>query len=89
MALSDCGEELENPVKNEFERFIDDCEDVIRIAGFTIIDRKQSTESKKSEYFLLISLDDIPCRDFVVDFRISDHVLDIYIAFQRSGKMQL
>ena len=77
--LTQTGEELEQPIRGEFESFIEDCEWIIKDNGFTIIDKKQSTESKKSEYFLFIGLGDKLCGTFVVDFRVSDHVLKKYV----------
>ena len=76
--LSGPGEELEQPIRDEYERFLQDCDFVIKDTGFTIIDKKRSTESKKSEYLLLFGIDDTPYGRLVFDFRISDHTLDKY-----------
>lgn len=76
--LSDSGQELEPPIKDEYERFIRDCKDMIKLSGFTIIDSMRSTVSNKSEYVIFFGMNDAPCGKVVVELRISDHVLDKY-----------
>lgn len=73
--LSVKGQELENPVKKEFDEFKEDCVFLIKELGFTIIKQKTSTDSKKSEYILVFGIDDKPCGTLVYDIRISDHTI--------------
>jgi len=74
--LSGYGEELESPIKEEYQSFVDDCVDLVNTLGFRIISRYTSTDSKKSEYLILFGMDDDPCGLIVYDFRISDHPFD-------------
>lgn len=74
--LSNYGEELESPIKEEYEGFIKDCVDLIEMYGFIIIDKVQSNDSKKSRYILLFGMNDQPCGKLVFDLRISDHPFD-------------
>lgn len=74
--LSDYGQELEPPIKEEYDRFIDDCIWLVEELGFTIIKRFRSIDSEKSEYVILFGIDDTPCGSIVYDLRISDHPLD-------------
>ena len=76
--LSNSGQELEPPIKDEYERFIRDCKDMIQLSGFTIINSMRSTVSNKSEYVIFFGMNDEPYGKVVVELRISDHVLDKY-----------
>lgn len=71
--LSGPGEELESPIKDEWEAFIDDCKFLVNEVGFTIIESYRSIESKKSEYVIMFGIDDTPCGSIIYDLRISDH----------------
>jgi len=74
--LSDYGQELEPPIREEYENFIQDCIDAVEDEGFTIIQHYRSEDSNKSEYVLLYGMKDNPCGYLVYDLRISDHPLD-------------
>lgn len=74
--LSDYGEELEAPLKDELDKFIEDCKWLINELGFTIITSQRSEDSKKSEYIIMFGIGDTPCRRLVYDLRISDHPFD-------------
>lgn len=76
--LSKYGEELELPLKDEWDKFIEDCKDIVRYSGFTIIHSERSVDSKKSEYILMFGMNDKPCGKLVFDLRLSDHPLDKY-----------
>lgn len=82
--LSDVGEELEPPIREELEHFIEDCRFLIRELGFVIISQNTSEDSKKSEYFIVFGMEDEPCGTLVFDLRISDHPLDT--TFPESAK---
>lgn len=75
--LSDYGQELEPPIQEEYDHFIEDCVELIEEFGFVIIDRHRSTDSKKSEYILLFGMESTPCGSIVYELRISDHPLDV------------
>lgn len=75
--LSNYGELLEPPIKEEYEAFIDDCIFLIEAAGFTIISKKTSTNSTKSRYILMFGMKDNPCGSVIFDLRISDHPFDV------------
>ena len=74
--LSGPGEDLESPLKDEWDAFIEDCKFVIKEAGFTIIKSKRSEDSGKSEYVVTYGVDDTPCGTIVHNIRLSDHPLD-------------
>ena len=74
--LSEYGDELEPPIEEEYNAFVDDCVDLVKAYGFTIIKRIRSTDSKKSEYIILFGIDDTPYGAIVYDLRISDHPFD-------------
>lgn len=74
--LSGVGEELEPPIREELDSFIEDCRFLIKELGFTIISQTTSEDSKKSEYFIIFGMNDEPCGTLVFDLRISDHPLD-------------
>lgn len=74
--LSNAGEEIEPPLKDEFDKFKDDCVFLINELGFEILSRYTSTDSKKSEYVIIYGMKDDPCGTLVFDIRISDHSLD-------------
>ena len=74
--LSDYGQELEPPIKDEYDKFVDDCIWLVKELGFTVIKRFRSTDSEKSEYVILFGIDNTPCGSIVYDLRISDHPLD-------------
>lgn len=82
--LSDVGEELEPPIREELDHFIEDCRFLIRELGFVIISQNISEDSKKSEYFIVFGMEDEPCGTLVFDLRISDHPLDT--TFPESAK---
>ena len=74
--LSEYGEELEPPIREEYDEFIQDCLWLIDNAGFTIIKQETSQDSKKSEYVIVFGMEDDPCGTLVFDLRISDHPFD-------------
>lgn len=74
--LSDYKQELENPIKDEYESFIRDCKWVVQDAGFTIITTERSIDSKKSEYLLVYGVGKTPCGRLIYDLRLSDHPFD-------------
>ena len=74
--LSEYGQELEPPLRDEYNSFIEDCRYLIEAVGFTIISQKTSVDSKKSEYFVVFGIDDTPYGNLVYDLRISDHPFD-------------
>ena len=76
--LSRLGEELESPIKEEYDRFVDDCKDLIETMNFIIIDSYRSDDSKKSEYVLMFGLENNIYGRLVIDFRISEHTLEEY-----------
>ena len=82
--LSGPGEELEAPLKDEWESFIEDCKWMVKEVGFTIIDSKTSETSKKSEYIITFGLENNPCGSIVYDLQISDHPFDA--TFPESAK---
>ena len=74
--LSPYHQELETPIREEYENFIDDCKWLINEVGFTIIDTHTSEDSDKSEYILTFGMKDQPCGTLVYNLRISDHPYD-------------
>lgn len=74
--LSDYGVELEPPISDEWNSFIEDCKWLIREVGFAEIKSERSESSKKSEYILLYGINDTPCGSIVYDLRISEHPFD-------------
>lgn len=74
--LSEYGQQLEPPIKEEYEYFIDDCIWLVKELGFTIIDQHRSEDSKKSRCILVYGIDDSPCGTIVYDLRLSDHPFD-------------
>ena len=74
--LSEYGQQLENPIKDEYENFIKDCVWLIKEVGFTIIKQEQSLDSQKSEYLIIYGIDDTPCGTLIYDLRLSDHPFD-------------
>lgn len=74
--LSEDGEELEQPLKGEWESFIKDCKWLVETVGFTIIKSYRSEVSKKSEYVIVFGINDTPCGKVIYDLRISDHTID-------------
>lgn len=75
--LSDYGQELESPIKEEYNAFIEDCIWLIEECGFKIIKRTTSTDSKKSEYVTVFGMNDNPCGSLIFELRLSDHPLDV------------
>lgn len=71
--LSEYGQELEPPIKEEYDNFIEDCKWLIIDSGFTIITQYRSTDSKKSEYVVVFGMNDEPCGKLIYELRISDH----------------
>lgn len=74
--LSEYGVELEPPISDEWDSFVEDCKWLIKEVGFTEIQSERSEQSKKSEYVLLYGIGDTPCGSIVYDLRISDHPFD-------------
>lgn len=74
--LSGPGEELEPPIREELNNFIEDCRFLLKELKFTIISQHTSEDSKKSEYFIVFGMNDEPCGTLVYDLRVSDHPLD-------------
>lgn len=74
--LSDYGEELEPPIQDEYNEWIEDCVFLIQEAGFTILQRHRIDDSKKSEYIIVFGIRDTPCGSIIYDLRLSDHPLD-------------
>lgn len=74
--LSEYGQELESPIKEEYESFIKDCVWLVEELGFHIIKQTRSTDSNKSEYVVMYGLNDIPCGTLIYDLRLSDHPFD-------------
>ncbi len=71
--LSGPGEELQPPIRDEWNSFVEDCKSIIKDQGFTIISSTTSETSKKSEYVIMIGIENTLCGRFVFDLRISDH----------------
>ena len=74
--LSGPGEELEPPISEEWEGFIEDCKWLVKELGFTIIHSNRSDDSEKSEYVITYGIDTTPCGTIVYDLRLSDHPFD-------------
>lgn len=74
--LSGPGEELEPPISEEWDNFVEDCIWLVKELGFTIISKNRSDDSKKSEYVIVYGIDNTPCGTIVYDLRISDHPFD-------------
>ena len=74
--LSDYGQELEPPIKDEWESLITDCKWLVRELEFVEITSSRSTESGKSEYVSVFGLDGNECGTLVFDLRLSDHPFD-------------
>ena len=74
--LSGPGEQLESPILNEWNSFIDDCKWLVNELGFTIICTNRSITSQKSEYMIIFGMDDDPCGTIIYDLRLSDHPFD-------------
>ena len=76
--LSDYGEELTSPLKDEFSEFQSDCLLLIQENGFTVITHNVSEDSEKSEYTVVYGLDkdNKPYGHLIFDIRISDHPFD-------------
>lgn len=74
--LSGPGEELEPPISEEWEGFMEDCKWLVNELGFSIIHTSRSDDSKKSEYIITYGIDETPCGTIVYDLRLSDHPFD-------------
>ena len=74
--LSGPGEELQSPIREEWESFIKDCKFLVEEVGFTIISTHTSEDSKKSEYIITYGIGNTPCGTLVYDLRISEHPFD-------------
>lgn len=74
--LSGPGEELEPPILEEWNSFIDDCKYLIDAVGFMIITSNRSDSSEKSEYIIIFGTKDKTFGRLVFDLRISDHPFD-------------
>ena len=74
--LSGPGEELEPPISEEWDGFIEDCKWLVKELGFTIIHTNRSDNSEKSEYIITYGIDKTPCGSIVYDLRLSDHPFD-------------
>ena len=74
--LSGPGEELEPPISEEWDGFIEDCKWLVKELGFTIIHSNRSDDSEKSEYVITYGVDKTPCGTIVYDLRLSDHPFD-------------
>ena len=70
--LPGLGEELENPIKDEWERFIKDCVFVTKEAGFTIINNEYDSESNKSEAVITYGVGTKPSGTIICNLRISE-----------------
>ena len=75
--LSGPGEELEPPISDEWDDFVEDCKWLVNELGFTVIHSKRSDDSEKSEYIITYGIDDVPCGTIVYDLRLSDHPFDV------------
>lgn len=73
--LSGVGEELEPPIREEWDSFVEDGRFLATELGFTILSTHRSEDSNKSEYTIMIGLNDQLCGSLVFDLRISDHFL--------------
>lgn len=85
--LSDYGEELEPPIKAEYDEFTNDCAWLVDNSGFKILKRFRSEDSKKSEYIVVFGMKDEPCGAIVFDLRISDHPLDATFPEELKGEV--
>ena len=74
--LPGLGEELENPIKDEWERFIRDCVFVTKEAEFTIINNEYDSESNKSEAVITYGIGNKPHGTIICNLRISEHPFD-------------
>lgn len=74
--LSGPGEELEPPISDEWEGFVEDCKWLVKELGFSIIHTERSDNSEKSEYVIIYGIDNTPCGSIVYDLRLSDHPFD-------------
>ena len=74
--LSEYGQLLEPPIREEYDAFIEDCVYLIETSGFKILKRMTSLTSQKSEYIIVYGMDSKPCGSLIFELRISDHPFD-------------
>lgn len=86
--LPGLGEELENPIKDEWERFIKDCIYVTKEAGFNIIKNEYDSESNKSEAVITYGIGNNPDGKIICNLRISEHPFDAIFPEEYKAKVQ-
>ena len=86
--LPGLGEELENPIKDEWERFIKDCVFVTKEAGFTIINNEYDSESNKSEAVITYGVGTKPSGTIICNLRISEQPFDAAFPEEYKAKVQ-
>lgn len=86
--LPGSGEELENPIKDEWGRFIKDCIFVTKEAGFNIINNEYDSESNKSEAVITYGIGNKPSGKIICNLRISDHPFDTAFPEEYKEKVQ-
>ena len=86
--LPGLGEELENPIKDEWERFIRDCVFVTKEAGFSIINNEYDSESNKSEAVITYGIGNNPSGTIICNLQISEHPFDATFPEEYKAKVQ-
>ena len=86
--LPGLGEELENPIKDEWRRFIKDCVYVTKEAGFNITNNEYDSESNKSEAVITYGIGNKPHGTIICNLRISDHPFDAAFPEEYKAKVQ-
>ena len=86
--LPGLGEELENPIKEEWERFIKDCIFVTKEAGFNIIKNEYDSESNKSEAVITYGIGNKPSGKIICNLRISEQPFDAAFPEEYKAKVQ-
>lgn len=72
------GEELENPISDAYDCFIDDCKFCIETSGCKIICSERIDVSDKFEHILLFGKNNKPYGKLIFYFMVSDHPLKSY-----------
>lgn len=75
-SLSEYGEELENPISDEWDSLVNDFKWYVEEFGFKIIKITRSDESKKSEYVLQYSIDNKTYGTLIYNLKISENPFD-------------
>lgn len=71
------GDELENPVRGEWDSFVEDCIWLVKEVGFTVIRDERNESPEKAGRIITFGTSDVPRGRIALELRVSERPFDV------------